>query len=121
MESFYGKVAELSPQNDAQRALKARAMDVTTDILHQRLRLFARHDSSLPTPLLLVMASWFTILFAGYGLLAPRNATVVAVLIVCTLSISGAVFLLLELATPFAGILRIPSDPIRDALSVIGK
>jgi len=72
-------------------------------------------------PFLVVLASWLFILFAGYGLVAPRNTTVIAVLFVCTLSVSAAVFLLLELSTPFSGILRISSGPLRDALSVLGK
>ena len=120
-EAMYDKIADLTPMNDAQRALKARAMETIVDLLQQRLRLFSRHDGSLPLPFLVVLASWLVILFAGYGLVAPRNATVVAVLFVCTLSVSAAVFLLLELSTPFSGILRISSGPLRDALSVLGK
>jgi Protein of unknown function (DUF4239) len=120
-EAMYDKIADLSPQNDAQRALKARALEITTDLLQERLRLFARHSSSLPLPFLVVLASWLIVLFAGYGLLAPRNVTVVAVLLVCTLSVAGAFFLLLELATPFAGMLRVSSGPLHDALSVLGK
>src|SRR5262249_33074533 len=98
MEAMYDKVAELSPQNDAQRALKARALDIMADIAQARLRLFARGDSSLPLPFLVVVVFWLTILFAGYGLLAPRNTTVMVVLIVCTLSVAGAIFLMLELS-----------------------
>ena len=120
-DAMYDKIAELSPRDDAQRALKARALEATTDLLQERLRLFARHDGSLPLPFLVVLASWLVILFAGYGLLAPRNSTVVAVLFVCTLSVSEAIFLLLELSTPFAGMLRVSSGPMRDALSVLGK
>ena len=120
-EAMYDKIAELSPQNDAQRALKSRAMDVTVDLLQDRLRLFSRQDSSLPLPFLVVLVCWLVILFAGYGLLAPRNATVMVVLFVCTLSVSAAIFLLLELSTPFGGMLRLSSGPLRDALSVLGK
>jgi hypothetical protein len=120
-EAMYDKIADLSPQNDAQRALKARAMELTTDLLQERLRLFARQNSSLPLPFLVVLASWLIVLFAGYGLLAPRNVTVVAVLLVCALSVAGAFFLLLELATPFAGMLRVSSSPLHDALAVLGK
>jgi Protein of unknown function (DUF4239) len=120
-EAMYDKIADLSPQNDAQRALKARALDLTTDVFQERLRLFARQNSALPRPFLIVLTFWLVVLFAGYGLLAPRNVTVVAVLLVCTLSVSGAIFLLLELATPFAGMLRVSSSPLRDALSVLGK
>ncbi len=120
-EAMYDKIADLSPRNDAQRALKARALEATTDLLQERLRLFARHDSSLPLPFLVVLVCWLMILFAGYGLLAPRNTAVVAVLFVCTLSVSAAIFLPLDLATPFAGMLRVSSGPMRDALSVLGK
>jgi hypothetical protein len=120
-EAMYDKIGTLSPQNDAQRALKARAMQTIVDLGQERFLLFVRHDSSLPLPFLVVLASWLVILFAGYGLVAPPNATVVAVLFVCTLSVSAAIFLLLDLSTPFSGILRISSGPVRDALSVLGK
>jgi hypothetical protein len=68
-----------------------------------------------------VMVFWFVALFAGYGLLAPSNATVIAVLIVCTLSASGAMFLMLELTTPFSGLMRISSVPMRDVFSMLGQ
>jgi hypothetical protein len=121
-EAMYDKIAALEPHDDAERAaLKARAMDISVDLLQDRLRLYSRQDSSLPLPFLVVLVCWLIILFVGYGLLAPPNATVVAVLFVCTLSVAAAIFLLLELSTPFAGMLRVSSGPIRDALSALGK
>src|SRR5260370_6752102 len=74
-EAMYDKIAELSRQNDAQRALKARAQELRTDGLQQRLRLLARQNSALPRPFLIVLAFWLVVLFAGYLLLAPRNLT----------------------------------------------
>ena len=120
-EAMYEKIANLSPKTDAQQALKARALDIVNELTKQRLALFARSDSSLPTPLLVVLVFWLTILFAGYGLLAPRNTTVLAVLLVCTLSVAGAILLMLEFTMPFAGIMRISSAPLRDALALLGK
>jgi hypothetical protein len=120
-DAMYQKIAGLKPENDAQSALKARALDITNELLKARLGLYARKDASLPLPFLVVMVFWLTILFAGYGLLAPRNGTVLAVLVVCALSVSGAVFLILELTTPFAGIMHVSSGPLRDALSQLGK
>jgi hypothetical protein len=120
-EAFYAKVAGLAPKDDAQRALKARALDVSTDLLQTRLRLFAQKGSSIPTPFLVVMVSWLVILFAGYGLLAPRNATVVAVMLVCALSLAGAVLLILDLDRPFEGVMRVSSAPLREALSRLGE
>jgi hypothetical protein len=120
-EAMYDKIVALAPQNEAQRTLKARALDITSDVAQARLRLFAQQDSSLPLPFLVVLVFWLSVLFAGYGLLAPSNATVLAVLIVCTLSAAAAIFLMLELASPFAGSMRVSSAPLRDAASLIGQ
>src|SRR5262245_1273846 len=121
VDAFYEKVAELSPKTDAQRALKDRALGLATDLEQTRLRMFAQQDSSLPVPFLVVLVFWLVILFGGYGLLAARNPTVVGALFVCALSVSGAIFLILELDRPFEGVMRISSAPLRDALSRLGE
>jgi hypothetical protein len=122
-DALYDQIAGLkpAPEDDGRRALKARALEVLTNLFQDRFRLFARQDSALPTLFLVVLAFWLVILFAGYGLLAPGNATAVAVLLVCALSVAGAMFLMLELTSPFAGLLRVSSGPLRDALAAIGK
>jgi hypothetical protein len=122
METFYGKVASLSPQDDPRKAaLKSKSLDFTADLTQTRLRLFASRGSSIPRPLLVVLVVWLTVLFTGYGLLAPRNPTVIAVLSVCILSVAGALFLIQELDRPFEGLLRVSSAPIRDARAQIGE
>ena len=121
LEAFYTKIAELAPKNDVQRALQARARDVAGELEQSRLRLFTQKDSSIPRPFLVVLVFWLVILFAGYGLLAPRNATVVVVLLVCALSIAGALFLILEMDKPFEGVMRLSSAPVHEALSRLGE
>jgi hypothetical protein len=121
MESFYDKVASLTPQSETQRTLKTRALDITADLAQTRLRLFAQKDSSIPTPFLVVLVFWLMILLAGCGLLAARNATVVVVLMVCALSVSGALFLILEMDRPFEGFMRVSSAPLKDALARLGN
>jgi hypothetical protein len=59
--------------------------------------------STIPTAFLVVLVSWLTIVFAGIGILAPRNATVILGLVVCAISVSAAVFLILELDTSYGG------------------
>jgi hypothetical protein len=48
-------------------------------------------------PLLAMLVFWLAIIFNSFGLFAPRNATAIATLFVCALSVSGAIFLILEL------------------------
>jgi hypothetical protein len=121
LETFYNKVASLVPQNDAQRALKGRALDITAGLLQTRLRLFVQRTTSIPTAFLVVLVFWLMILLGGSGVLAPPNGTVLAVLLVCALSLSGALFLILELDRPFEGLMRISSAPLREALSRLGS
>ena len=115
-EAFYQRVQELQPSNDTQRGLKDRVIQVTTDLAQARFLLFSHLGSSIPLPFLVVLLLWMVILFAGFSLMAPANATTMASLVICALSVSGAIFLILELDQPFSGIMVIQSEPLRNAL-----
>ena len=82
---------------------------------------FLAFRGSVPLPFLIVVIFWLTVTIAGFGLYAPRSATIVAVLLVSTLSVAAAVFLILELDGPFDGVIRIPREPLRYALGQWGK
>ena len=86
-----------------------------------RWLLLLQKDEGLPMTLLVVLVVWLAIIFATFGLFAPRNATVVAALLVCALSVSGAILLILEMNNPFAGLMKISSAPMRDALANLGQ
>ena len=77
-------------------------------------------SSAIPTPFLVVLVFWLAVIFTSFGLFAPYNATVVATLFVCALSVSGAIFLILELDSPFVGLLQISDIPLRDAIAHLG-
>ena len=119
--SFYDEVEELSPQNEAQRSLKPLAEKVAFDLAQTRWLLFAQGGSSIPMPFLALLVFWVTIIFLSFGLFAPRNVTVVATLFLCALSVSGAIFLILQLDQPFAGLIHISSAPLRNALAHLGQ
>jgi hypothetical protein len=115
-ELAYAKIQELSPQNDAQRSLKGRALQIGTDLAQTRLLLFEQADSSIPAPFLAVLIFWLTIIFASFSLFSRLNPTLIAALLLFALSASAAIFLILELNQPFAGLLQISSAPLRNAL-----
>ncbi len=65
---------------------------------------------------------WLTLIFMGFGLFSPpRNATVVAALFLCALSVSGAIFIILEMDDPLTGVVRISDVPMRKALALLGE
>ena len=47
-EAGFSKIQELSPSNDAQRSLRARAIETSTSLAQSRLLLFAESDNQIP-------------------------------------------------------------------------
>jgi hypothetical protein len=120
-EGLYDKIQDLSPKTEVQRALQAQALKIATDIGQSRWALFAQRGSSIPIPFLVVLVFWLTIIFASFSLFAPPNATVLAILLVCALAVSSAIFLILELDRPLEGMIQISSAPLRNALTQLGR
>jgi hypothetical protein len=121
VEVLSDKIEALSPQSDAQRSMQSQALTLAADVGRTRLLLFEHLGASIPVPFLVVLVFWLCIIFASFGLFAPRNATVIAVLCVCALSVSGAIFLILELDRSFEGLLQVSSAPLRAALAQLGR
>src|SRR4030095_10338477 len=77
--------------------------------------------STIQTPFLIVVVIWLGIIFASFGLFAPRNWTVYAVICLSAFSLSTAVFLILELDQPFSGLLHISDAPLKLLLQEIHR
>ena len=115
--SFYEKIQALAPRNDFQRSIQGQALQIAFDLGRTRALLLEQSGSSIPTPFLVVLVFWLAVIFTSFGVFAPCNATVIVTLLVCALSVSGAIFLILELDHPFGGLLQISDLPLRNALA----
>lgn len=120
LSGFYQMVRRLSPRDDSQRSLKAEVLRISLEVGQIRASELARESSSIPIPFLVVLVFWLTALFAGFGLFAPRNLIAVAALFVCSLTVSTAVFLILDMDQPLTGFMKISIEPLRNAMAVIG-
>lgn len=110
-------IGGLAPATDVQRMAKAQALEIFSNLAHTRWLLVTQKGSSIPLPFLVVLVFWFGAIFGSLSLLAPRNGTVYAVIIVCALSVSSAIFLIMELDTPFDGLLQISDAPLQSAIN----
>jgi hypothetical protein len=120
-EEIARAIRNLKPKDDFQRALQARALDLGETLLQSRWIVSTSVGASVPLPFLAVLLFWLTITFASFGLFAPRNAMVVAVLFVCALSVASALFLVLEMDGPFEGVLKVSADPLRSAYARLNQ
>jgi len=120
VEDVEARIRRLSPQDDEQRILQARAVQLAGEVAKTRWPLLGGAGTEIQTPFLVVVVFWLSALFTSFGLFAPRNATVVAVLLLAALSVATAIFLVLELDSPFTGTLKISRAPLRYTIAHLG-
>jgi hypothetical protein len=116
-QTFVSRIQELKPGTDAQRLLQTRIINATTELAQSRLALFIQSHDSIPLPFLTVLVFWLTIIFASFGLFVRPVPVVILTFIVGGVSVSGALFLILEMDQPFAGLFQISTEPLRNALA----
>ena len=121
METIQNQIRELKPGNDKQRTMQAQALQMTGEMLQSRWMMIEHTQNALPLPFFIVVVFWLTMLHMSFGLLAPRNGTVLVVLLVCALSVSGALFLINELNHPVDGMIKLSNAPVLKALEHLGK
>ena len=121
MEMIQTKLRELTPATDSQRKLQAQAEQISGEMLHARWLLIEQAQSTLPVVFLVVVLFWLTMLHLSFGLFAARNPTVITVLFVSALSVSGAMFLILEMNHPLDGMIKVSSAPLHKALEHLGR
>ena len=63
------------------------------------------------------LIAWLFVLFISFGLFAPRNPLVVVALLVCAISILGADTLIVDMDSPFEGIILVSAQPMQEALA----
>jgi hypothetical protein len=115
-ENFYLTIESLSPKSDLQRSIKPRILEVSTDLARTRLLMFVHFDNPIPTPLLVIVILWLTVIFASYTLFAEANAVVAIASVVYALAVSSALFLIVDMSQPFTGLMKISNQPLQHVL-----
>lgn len=120
LEELQNKILAFIPANDRQRWLQAQSLQLTAAIMATRWQL-AHENVSTPRPLLLLVLFWFVIIFASFGLFAPRNITSIVAIFLCSVGVGSAIRVITELQEPFGGSIRVSNTPLTYALEVIGR
>ena len=121
IEQVQAKLRELTPATDAQHQLLAQAQQISSELIQFRWLLIEQTQNALPKPFLVMVLFWLTMLHMSFGLFAPRNAMVIVVLLICALSVSGAIFLIMEMNHPLSGFIKVSSAPMLKALEHLGQ
>jgi hypothetical protein len=114
-------LAEIKPSDPTHVTLLAQAMQRLHRLIELRWTMIEQSSGTVSMPLLVMLVGWLTLTFASFGYNAPRNMVVVVTLILCTASIATAVFLIIDMSTPFEGIVQVSPKPIERALDVMQR
>ncbi len=121
LEAVQKQMFELTAVSDTKRQLLGQAQQIASDLGQTRWLIIEQAQSSLPLPFFIILLFWLTMLHMSFGLLAPRNATVIMTLLICSISVSCALFLIVELSHPLHGLVKVSAAPMRSALEHLGR
>ena len=118
-ERFYNAVEGLKPATPEQTSLKSRIIQLTTDMGRTRLLVFTQGDDAIPLPFFVVLVFWLVVIFASFSLFAEPGLIVVASTLVFALSVSSALFLIVDLSHPFQGLMQVSNHHLHMVLPKI--
>jgi hypothetical protein len=120
-EALQQQVADLSPSTDNQRTLKASALQMMDAVFAARWLTLLQANQSIPPVMLVILITWLSIIFGSFGLFAPRNGTILVVLMMCALSTAATILLVEELNRPLDGLITVSLEPMLHTLGRLGQ
>jgi hypothetical protein len=120
MEKLQGVLHALTPKTKLQEGALSEAVQLTVEVAQTRWFL-VEQQSPLPMPVFVVLLVWLVLLHISMGLFAPCNGTVITVFVVSAVSLSSALFLVMEMSRPLDGIVKVSDAPVRKALEYLAK
>jgi hypothetical protein len=107
----------LQPDNAIKQRLASDSLTLFEELEQRRWKLIEEAQSSISRPFYAVLAFWLAVVFASFGLSAPRNLSSYAMIFLGAVSIASAVFVILDMDGPFGGWFAVSSEPLRSALA----
>jgi hypothetical protein len=116
------RILSLEPGDAAQKWFQSQAVQLSHDVVKVAQLLSSDQSATNPPrPVLVFVLLCSAAIFALFSLFVEPNATVIAAFTVSALTIAFGIFLIIELNSPFDGILEVSSAPARVVYDGLGK
>ena len=116
LEAVGTSLREIRLTDDQQVALWNDSRQLYRQAVQQRWVVVDASGGTIPTPVIVTMIGWLTIIFASFGYRAPRNAVVIVSFILAALLISATLFLILDMDAPTTGLIQVSNQPFKRVL-----
>ncbi|WP_147147588.1 bestrophin-like domain [Reyranella soli] len=122
LDALLDSVLSLTPADRRHTALVQQALAITSSIYAERWLLWENPGTTVPAQFLFVLTFWLFLIFVSFGLFAPANLTVIASFFLCSLAVTGAMLMILDLGDPMhPGWVQVSGEPLRRAVIEIGR
>lgn len=109
IEVLRNALLSMPAKNESQTYLKTTSLALGEQIIASRWRIYEQFDSEVQWPLVVILVLWLLIIFFSLGAITPRDWILVVGLLLSSFSLTAAMYLLIELDTPFQGLITISS------------
>jgi len=120
LETMQMDLLALTPKDNEQEYLRTLCVTLSSNMIQERWAL-EQTGHSIPIPFLVLLIFWLAIVFASFGLFAPANPTAMVALLLCSLAVAGGIALIQDLSEHQSGLIRLPLEPMRNALNEIAQ
>jgi hypothetical protein len=116
MDSYFDS---LQPATDRQRRLLGLARDLAKEVAQTTMLMARQLYNPLPPFLLMIVVLWSAALFLGNGLVAKTNPVSIGAHLFGSIAVGSAIFLILELSSPYTGLIRLSSAGLDRLLEIL--
>ena len=114
---LHDMIRRLQPEDGYRREVAGECRANMAEVERRRFFLTEQVRRTIPPLLLGGVIAWLAIIFLSFGLNAPRNPVVLLTMALCALAIASCIYLVDEMDRPITGIIKISSQPLREALA----
>jgi uncharacterized membrane protein YqgA involved in biofilm formation len=119
LQQLEDSILALKPASERDKWWLDQAMTLAGKIGDTRWLLTQQAGQGTPKTFVALLVFWLTLLFASFGLFAPRNLTSAVTLTLCAVAVAGAIGMILELERGFGGLVHISPQPLHHAVDTL--
>jgi hypothetical protein len=119
LQQLEDSILALQPATARDKWWLDQAMTLAGKIGDTRWLLTQQVGQGTPKAFVALLVFWLTLLFASFGLFAPRNLISAITLTLCAVAVAGAIGMILELEQGFGGLVHLSPQPMRQAVNAL--
>jgi hypothetical protein len=116
LERANTSLESLVPDSSVQARRQGSAQRMMNIAITERWHFAEASRGTLSTPFFAVLVFWAVVIYVCLGLSAPLNHVSFLTMTLSAIALSSALFVMIDLYTPFTGIFKVSSQPLRAAI-----